>query len=878
MAGKVAELWVQIGAKIDSFEKGISDAERAMQRVGKKFSQIGKKLTTRLSLPIAGVGIASIKMSTDFNKAMSNVATLIPGNIKRVEELKRNVQDMAMATGKGTGDIAEGLYEVVSAFGDASDTAKKLDINVRAGAAGMATTIDAMKLTSAVTKGYGNTTAEAVQKAADLAFMTVKLGQTTFPELGYAIKGVIPLAAQLKLKQEELFTTFATLTGVTGNATEVSTQFSGILRSMIKPTDDMKKAIQKVALQIGLEKDATAESIIQKIGFKKTLEGLVSATDGTTRGIAKLFVRVEGLTGLLPLTSSLSETYNKKLKEITDSSGALDEAFKEISEGINKTGFNMARLKQMVIVLAQKFGDELAPALGKTIVNLQSTVKSASKLVEVFGKMPEPIKASAIAFAGLLVAVGPAIFMLGQLTLALPMISKLASLMTKSIIGARAGFIAAAGGAGILLGALGGLVYGWYKVKEAQDKAIESEKRANEAQITLNEKLKKASDLAGLTTQEFLKLTKAYNYNNTALAMAIYYGKEGKELQEALKKVGKEHAEEIRGQTSALDESKFSLEEWIKNADIAAEKTRTWDERLKELALMTIPQKLEAIVALEEEMAKIDQMYKDGQVTVQDYTRVIEELRQKIIALKVGIEYEVAPTMRSWVTNELAPLIDTTRTWGEETKKATEKVAISLETVNEVWNDVVMKMGESLMDWGEMSGNIFKNVGKIFAGFIQDSIKGIGRLVIAELLASKKEWLLAKTTAIAKGIASVFKKVPFPLNIAAAAAIIGTVSALFSKIAKFGEGGIAWKPQLAIVGEKGPEKITPLKDIARERAVGGMESRPSVYITYAPVIQAMDSQDVYKFMIGRGREAMEKMLKGNIGGFTRRIKEETGKV
>ena len=32
-------------------------------------------------VPLVGVGVAALKMSTDFNKSMANVATLIPGNI-----------------------------------------------------------------------------------------------------------------------------------------------------------------------------------------------------------------------------------------------------------------------------------------------------------------------------------------------------------------------------------------------------------------------------------------------------------------------------------------------------------------------------------------------------------------------------------------------------------------------------------------------------------------------------------------------------------------------------------------------------------------------------------------------------------------------------
>ena len=99
-----------------------------------------------------------------------------------MHDLKDAVQEMAIAHGKDTQDLARGLYQTISALGDdAADTVKVLEINSRAATAGLATTEDAIALTSAVTKAYGDTSAAAVQRVSDLAFQTVKLGQTTFP-------------------------------------------------------------------------------------------------------------------------------------------------------------------------------------------------------------------------------------------------------------------------------------------------------------------------------------------------------------------------------------------------------------------------------------------------------------------------------------------------------------------------------------------------------------------------------------------------------------------------------------------------------------------------------------------------------------------------
>ncbi|GAH78819.1 unnamed protein product, partial [marine sediment metagenome] len=77
----------------------------------------------------------------------------------------------------------------------------------------------------------------------------VKLGQTTFPELAVNLGKVVPLASTLKIETAELFGVFATLTGVTGNASEVATQFRGVLAATAKPTEDLTNLMHSLGYE-----------------------------------------------------------------------------------------------------------------------------------------------------------------------------------------------------------------------------------------------------------------------------------------------------------------------------------------------------------------------------------------------------------------------------------------------------------------------------------------------------------------------------------------------------------------------------------------------------------------------------------------------------
>jgi len=402
----VGRLVVRLTATTGDLQKGLKRAERMMQRSSGRMRNIGSNMTSGFSLPLAAAGGAALKFSTNINEGMANVGTLIPGNIKRLQELKGEVQSLMGETGKGAKDLTGGLYEVISAFGDSAETAQRLAISAKASVAGVASTKDSIALLSATTKGYGDTSAAALQKASDLAFQTVKLGQTDFPQLAASIGTVIPNAAKLGVKQEELFATYATLTGVTGDAARVSTQYSSILRAMMSPTDAMAAGIKKLGFQ-------TAEAMIAEHGLTGSLRLLVAQTDGTSAGVAKLFGRAEALTAAFALTGSQSAVFDEKLKLMASSAGATDAAFKAQTEGINVLGFAWKRLKANAEVAFQVMGDAIGPVIlevtnsGKPLVNVLKAAANWFKNLSSGGKR------TVVVVAAFTAALGPALMALG---------------------------------------------------------------------------------------------------------------------------------------------------------------------------------------------------------------------------------------------------------------------------------------------------------------------------------------------------------------------------------------------------------------------------------------------------------------------------------
>lgn len=462
----------RIGADIVDMEAKLKKAGTSFERLGNQVSAqtraIGSALTIGVTAPLVGMGAAALRASTNFNQSMAEIATLIPRSTDRVNELKTAVQDMAIQHGKPTQDLARGLYQTISAFGDeATETVGRLEAASKASTAGLATTEEAVAVLSLTTKAYGDTSAEAVAHASDLLFTTVRLGQTTFPELAASMGRAVPIAAQLGVAQEELAAVFATLTGVTGNTSEVSTQLAAVLRALIKPTTEMEESVSRLGF-------ANAAALIESLGLKEGLTALIRTTDGTNESVGKLFGRAESLGAVFALTGSQSDVFNEKLQAMQNATGATDEAFIEMTEGVNSLGFTFAQLREQVIVATQRFGDVLAPTLQSLMPLFEDVLSWINDTVKWFSELNPSVQRTAIAFGGLAAALGPILLVISGIVShvgsALSMAAALVKLGAGGTVAAGGvsaaatslnAFKVAAASAAPLLLAVGGAVVAW---------------------------------------------------------------------------------------------------------------------------------------------------------------------------------------------------------------------------------------------------------------------------------------------------------------------------------------------------------------------------------------------------------------------------------
>src|SRR5690625_6887268 len=79
-------------------QQGMQSFSDKTGRIGDKMTGVGKKLSTRVTLPILGIGAAALKVGMDFEASMSEVAAITGATGDDFDALRDSAREMGKQT------------------------------------------------------------------------------------------------------------------------------------------------------------------------------------------------------------------------------------------------------------------------------------------------------------------------------------------------------------------------------------------------------------------------------------------------------------------------------------------------------------------------------------------------------------------------------------------------------------------------------------------------------------------------------------------------------------------------------------------------------------------------------------------------------------
>jgi len=199
----------------------------------------------------------------DFELRMAEVSTILTDTIDTLPALEAGVISLSVTWGKNARDLANGLYDILSAAVDAEDSIRLLNTATKASIAGLTDVSTSVDVFTSILNAYGMEVSQAAQ-VSDVLFQTVIRGKLRFEDLASAMGYVTPIAANAGVAFEEVAAILATVTRQGLHVDMASRGLALMIQGIVSPAS--------AAADAAREYGVTLNSLILQV---KGLEGFM---------------------------------------------------------------------------------------------------------------------------------------------------------------------------------------------------------------------------------------------------------------------------------------------------------------------------------------------------------------------------------------------------------------------------------------------------------------------------------------------------------------------------------------------------------------------------------------------------------------------------
>lgn len=306
----------------------------------------------------AGIAFAqAAKGAYDFEKqfqqSMKEVATLSNGIKGSLTDYMNQVMEIAREVPVLANDAAKALYQIVSAGHDGADGMKVLEVSAKAAIGGVTDTATAADGITTLLNAYKLDVSEA-EKISDQLFTTVRLGKTSFGELGKSIAQVAPVAAAYGVEVDQVLAAVATLTKQGTPTAQAMTQ---IRASII--------AVSKVL----------GDGAFDNRTYQEALAEVARQAGGSEAELRRLVPEIEAVNAVLGLTGINVKEAAGHLEEMQNATGAAEAAFKEMASSADN---QMKLLGNNITAALRPLGQEILKEISAAAQSMNEAFKDGS--------------------------------------------------------------------------------------------------------------------------------------------------------------------------------------------------------------------------------------------------------------------------------------------------------------------------------------------------------------------------------------------------------------------------------------------------------------------------------------------------------------------
>ena len=388
----------------DGLTKYSRQAQRVskdLNKIGNSITNLGKSLTLGVTVPIVGIGTASLKATMDFDKSMSKVQALSGATGEQLVLLKEKATELGATTAFSASQVSEAMQYMALAGWKTNDI---LEGTAGILAAASASGEELAKVSDIITDGLSAFGLEAskANHFADVLSTTATNANTTIGMMGEAFTYAGSVAGALGYSVEDT----ALAIGIMANSGIKASQAGTALRTMLT---ELSGTLEITGKNLGTYVIQTSNADGTMQPFRETLNSLRTAFKGLTEAersaMAESLVGKNAMAGLLAIMNTSDEAFNNLATAIDNSTGSAERMSDVMLD--NLAG-QITIIMSGVESLALAIGERLTPYARKLADSIQNVVTT-------FNNMSDEQKDTALKIGAFIDIIPVAILIFGKM-------------------------------------------------------------------------------------------------------------------------------------------------------------------------------------------------------------------------------------------------------------------------------------------------------------------------------------------------------------------------------------------------------------------------------------------------------------------------------
>lgn len=377
----------------------IEEYTEKVQKAGEKVKDAGSGMTKKVTTPILAAGVASAKMTMDFEDSMAKVSTIADATEVPMDDMQKAILNLSNQTRISAEEIAQNVYDSISAGQKTGDAVNFVSKSTKLAKAGFADAGAALDVLTTIMNAYGLKASE-VTNVSDMLIQTQNLGKTTVADLASSMGKVIPTANAYGVSLDELCAGYAIMTANGVATAESTTYMNGMLNELGKSGTNVSETLKE-------KTGKTFKELMDSgMSLSDVLKIISDAATENNKSFGDMWSSSEaGKAGMILLGDS-AENFNGVLEQMQNSAGATNTAFEKLDTNSAKIKKATNELRNDAIDFGTTLMEELAPII-------ENIAEKISEFTEWFNGLSESEKQTIIQIGLIVAAIGPLLVALG---------------------------------------------------------------------------------------------------------------------------------------------------------------------------------------------------------------------------------------------------------------------------------------------------------------------------------------------------------------------------------------------------------------------------------------------------------------------------------